>query len=218
MIKKYLNLILIIFVFAILLIGLVNSKNTEEHLFYYWIPYIWLSFLVLLNWLVASQILHSDESKNPLFGVLPVAGIVLTASSLISSVLMFYNASEQALFSTFHSVTQILIISITSIIILMFGLISKIAEVRTEKGSILKNDSIKIINLLMTESSLDITKNLKKIIDLIEYELPHDSKLQLDDNWKKFSNKLLLVQNKDDKYELSIGESQNWIKIIESLK
>ena len=40
----------------------------------------------------------------------------------------------------------------------------------------------------------------------------------LNHNWKKFSSKLLLVQNKDDKYELSIEESQNWIKIIESLK
>ena len=104
--NKYLLLILGTLVATTILIGLITSFNTEKDVTYHWLPFIWLSILIFLNWYVAGKITSTQESKNMLFGILPIAGLSLTVGSILSVALLFVYSSEGFLTSSFHLISQ----------------------------------------------------------------------------------------------------------------
>ena len=216
--NKYLLLILATLIATTILIGLITSFSTEKDVTYHWLPFIWLSILIFLNWYVAGKITSTQESKNMLFGILPIAGLSLTLGSILSVTLLFFYSSEGSLTSTFHLISQTIIISITIIFLFLYKISSNVAEINVSTIEPQKNDCLKMINSLMTSSSAKTKENLQKIINIIEYDLPHDSKLQLHDEWIQFSNDLVSKSKDpftDNSFEI---QSENWLKNLKRIQ
>ncbi len=216
--NKYLLLILATLIATTILIGYITSFNTEINFTYHWLPFIWLSFLIFINWYVAGKITSTQKSKNMLFGILPIAGLSLTLGSILSVTLLFFYSSEGSLTSTFHLISQTIIISITIIFLFLYKISSNAAEINVSTIEPQKNDCLKMINSLMTSSSAKTKENLQKIINIIEYDLPHDSKLQLHDEWIQFSNDLVSKSKDpftDNSFEI---QSENWLKNLKRIQ
>ena len=216
--NKYLLLILGTLVATTILIGLITSFNTEKDVTYHWLPFIWLSILIFLNWYVAGKITSTQESKNMLFGILPIAGLSLTVGSILSVALLFVYSSEGFLTSSFHLISQTIIISITIIFLFLYKISSNAAEINVSKVNPQKNDCLKMIHGLITSSSAKTKENLEKILNIIEYDLPHDSKLQLHDEWIQFSNDLVNKSkdpSSDNSFEI---QSENWLKNLKRIQ
>tara|TARA_B110000116_G_C16646218_1_gene495170 strand:+ start:186 stop:830 length:645 start_codon:yes stop_codon:yes gene_type:complete len=213
--NKSVNFILLIFILAILLIGWIRA---EEPFFFHWTPYIWLSILTFLNWYIAAKIFFIGKSKNPLFGVLPIISIVLLIGSLISAVLMFLNSTESALTSNFHLITQILVIATTSIFLILFKITSLLFGMKTtdiKKDHISKIECIKIINQLLNQVPNEQKQHFKKIMNIIEYDLPHDNKLQDINDWQTLSSNLKNYQTAN---QLSVKQTEDWIKLAQKIQ
>jgi hypothetical protein len=81
-----------------------------------------------------------------------------------------------------------------------------------------KNDCLKMIHSLMNSSSPKTKENLEKILNIIEYDLPHDSKLQLHDEWIQFSNDLFSKSKNpstDSSFEI---QSENWLRNLKRIQ
>lgn len=216
--NKYLLLILGTLVATTILIGLITSFSTEKDVTYHWLPFIWLSILIFLNWYVAGKITSTQESKNMLFGILPIAGLSLTVGSILSVALLFVYSSEGFLTSSFHLISQTIIISITIIFLFLYKISSNAAEINVSKVNPQKNDCLKMIHGLITSSSAKTKENLEKILNIIEYDLPHDSKLQSLDEWIQFSNDLVNKAkdpSSDNSFEI---QSENWLKNLKRIQ
>ena len=216
--NKYLLLILGTLVATTILIGLITSFSTEKDVTYHWLPFIWLSILIFLNWYVAGKITSTQESKNMLFGILPIAGLSLTVGSILSVALLFVYSSEGFLTSSFHLISQTIIISITIIFLFLYKISSNAAEINVSKVNPQKNDCLKMIHGLITSSSAKTKENLEKILNIIEYDLPHDSKLQSLDEWIQFSNDLVNKSkdpSSDNSFEI---QSENWLKNLKRIQ
>ena len=216
--NKYLLLILVTLVVTTILIGFTTSFNTEKDYIYHWFPFIWLSVLIFLNWYVAGKITSTQKSKNMLFGILPIAGLSLTVGSILSATLLFVYSSEGFLTSTFHLVSQTLIISITIIFLFLYKISSNAAEINVSAMNPQKNDCLKMIRSLVTSSSAKTKENLEKIVNIIEYDLPHDSKLQRLDEWIQFTNDLVNKSkdpSSDNSFEI---QSANWLENLKRIQ
>ena len=216
--NKYLLLILGTLVATTILIGLITSFNTEKDVTYHWLPFIWLSILIFLNWYVAGKITSTQESKNMLFGILPIAGLSLTVGSILSVALLFVYSSEGFLTSSFHLISQTIIISITIIFLFLYKISSNAAEINVSKVNPQKNDCLKMIHGLITSSSAKTKENLEKILNIIEYDLPHDSKLQRLDEWIQFTNDLVNKSkdpSSDNSFEI---QSANWLENLKRIQ
>ena len=216
--NKYLLLILVTLVVTTILIGFTTSFNTEKDYIYHWLPFIWLSVLIFLNWYVAGKITSTQKSKNMLFGILPIAGLSLTVGSILSATLLFVYSSEGFLTSTFHLISQTLIISITIIFLFLYKISSNAAEINVSAMNPQKNDCLKMIRSLVTSSSAKTKENLEKIVNIIEYDLPHDSKLQRLDEWIQFTNDLVNKSkdpSSDNSFEI---QSANWLENLKRIQ
>ena len=216
--NKYLLLILVTLVVTTILIGFTTSFNTEKDYIYHWFPFIWLSVLIFLNWYVAGKITSTQKSKNMLFGILPIAGLSLTVGSILSATLLFVYSSEGFLTSTFHLISQTLIISITIIFLFLYKISSNAAEINVSAMNPQKNDCLKMIRSLVTSSSAKTKENLEKIVNIIEYDLPHDSKLQRLDEWIQFTNDLVNKSkdpSSDNSFEI---QSANWLENLKRIQ
>ncbi len=216
--NKYLLLILVTLVVTTILIGFTTSFNTEKDYIYHWLPFIWLSVLIFLNWYVAGKITSTQKSKNMLFGILPIAGLSLTVCSILSATLLFVYSSEGFLTSTFHLISQTLIISITIIFLFLYKISSNAAEINVSAMNPQKNDCLKMIRSLVTSSSAKTKENLEKIVNIIEYDLPHDSKLQRLDEWIQFTNDLVNKSkdpSSDNSFEI---QSANWLENLKRIQ
>tara|TARA_B100000401_G_C52809276_1_gene722798 strand:+ start:1287 stop:1940 length:654 start_codon:yes stop_codon:yes gene_type:complete len=217
-VNKYLLLILVTLVVTTILIGFTTSFNTEKDYIYHWLPFIWLSVLIFLNWYVAGKITSTQKSKNMLFGILPIAGLSLTVGSILSATLLFVYSSEGFLTSTFHLISQTLIISITIIFLFLYKISSNAAEINVSAMNPQKNDCLKMIRSLVTSSSAKTKENLEKIVNIIEYDLPHDSKLQRLDEWIQFTNDLVNKSkdpSSDNSFEI---QSANWLENLKRIQ
>ena len=216
--NKYLLLILATLLATTILIGFITSFNTEKDFTYHWLPFIWLSILIFLNWYVAGKITSTQKSKNMLFGILPIAGLSLTLGSILSAILLFVYSYEGFLTSTFHLISQTIIISITIIFLFLYKISSNAAEINIRAMEPQKNDCLKMIHSLMNSSSPKTKENLEKILNIIEYDLPHDSKLQLHDEWIQFSNDLF-SKSKDPSTDSSFEiQSENWLRNLKRIQ
>lgn len=154
---------------------------------YYWAAVFWLCLLVFINWFLSVRIFSSAESRRPIFGILPIAGVTLVVGSVFSVTTMFLHVSgEKEFFSTTHVILQVIFVGGTAALILLFRVADKTALIARPFGIPDKQKIIRQLNLMRADSD-DITiAVLEKLVDKIEYELPHDSKLMGNEEWRAF--------------------------------
>ena len=186
--KSFLIGILFVAIATITLIGFITSSKNDG--IAHWAPYLWLNALVYVNWHISTIIL-SDSNGKSIFGVLPSTGMIVSGTSIVSAFLGFVASSMSSILSPWHLITQILLISGTIILCLMFILSSQIASSHIKSGVITRKKVIGTLKRMSLDTDDEIAQQVKRAVNIIEYDLPHESKLYDDPRWATIASEIL---------------------------
>ena len=206
---KLLSILLFLVIsLGILAIAILLAPNQLSNI-YFWITIVWLIILSLLNWFASTFIfIASNENlKSSTYGILPSLNIIIFIYSIFSAIFLIltWYSNDFGILSSSHLILQIIIfIIVSSLSILMF--ISAKASSVDESNLTSKDELISILKLSLSKNNLeeDITNSIKELIELINYSIPHLTKLKSENNYielaegvkKNFlSNKILKDKN-----------------------
>jgi hypothetical protein len=182
--KSSFRIILLSLVAPVIVLGYLTAPLIDPAS--HWIAVIWILFLIFSNWYLSSLIIYKKKDQS-IFGSLPAAGLVLAIASLASSFIILFASRTLSIQSTWHLIAQISIIFGTIFLIATLNLSRRIASNATFERHIAKDDVVKKLNLLLIGTN---NKKYHEIISILKLDLPHDTKLQHDEEWILFSTQV----------------------------
>lgn len=194
---KILSILLFILIAAtILIISILIAPNQLNNI-HFWLTVGWLIFLSGINWVVSTFIFigagANSESRN--YGILPSLNILVFIYSLISSffLLSTWFISDFGILPNWHLISQVILFFIVSSITILMFISSKAANIEVPKNVYLtKEDLLKKIKEINNLINDDNQKNLlKELSEVINYSIPHISKLNSKDNYNQLCNNVI---------------------------
>jgi len=202
-------LLFIIIATTILLISILIAPNQLNN-YYFWLTVGWLIFLSGVNWIVSTFIFigaaSNSESRN--YGILPSLNILVFIYSLISS---FFLLSTWFIFDfnilpNWHLITQIILFFIVSSITILMFISSKAANIESSSDITLSKEEL--LNKVKEISNLVIDENhknlLKELSEIINYSMPHISKLNSKNDYNQLCAKVIELSKKNQKIDKDI--------------
>ena len=186
---KILSILLFLIIsLGILSISILIAPNQLNNI-YFWITIGWLILLSGLNWFVSTFIFigAKDNSKSSTFGILPSLNIIVFIYSIFSGLFLIttWYFNDFNILSNNHLIIQIVFfVIISSLTILMF-ISSSAASVTENKNLTPKNELLRTLKLYNTNKNIneDNIKLIKELIEVINYSIPHLSKLNSEKNY-----------------------------------
>ena len=191
MVKLSIAILGVIFVATISVAVLIFPEKVTTLSF--WLNVSWLLILVFLNWAASTLIFFfaQGDEDSPLMGALPGINIIVFIYSLISASLLIFSwgISDFGILPNWHLVLQIIVFSLTLLIVL-FTLIAvkgaskpKVPEGLIDKEELLYKFGM-IIDFAQKQEPNSV-KLFKDTNEIIKYSMPHLSKLRSVDSYSK---------------------------------
>ncbi|MDC3322022.1 hypothetical protein OAV49_01090 [Alphaproteobacteria bacterium] len=157
---------------------------------YFWITVGWLVFLSAINWIASTFIFIGASGSNnssSKFGILPSLNIIIFIYSLFSGVFLLstWFINDFGILPNWHLISQLIIFSFVSFLSILMFLASKAASTDKVDTLLSKEDLIKILKSIYSTADLDEEKKelIKEVLEVIQYSLPHLSKLNSQENY-----------------------------------
>ena len=212
-------LLFLIISLGIVVISILIAPDQLSNV-YFWFTVGWLLLLSLLNWIVSTFIFVGvkNNTKSTTFGILESLNILVFVYSLISGgvlILTWYINGFTALSDGHLLIQVILFIIVSSLSILMF-MASKAAAIPENKYA-LKEDLIKILKFKLSSDNIDQGKIqlIKDLIEIINYSIPHTSKLNSEENYKNLVQ-MISSLSKLNNNDIEINQLQVMINLAKN--
>ena len=187
---------------------------------YFWFTVGWLLLLSLLNWIVSTFIFVGvkNNTKSTTFGILESLNILVFIYSLISGGILIstWYINGFAALSDGHLLIQVILFIIVSCLSILMFMASKAAAIPENKFT-LKEDLIKILKLKLYSDNIDEgrVQLIKDLIEIINYSIPHTSKLNSQENYKNLAQ-MISSLSKSNNNDIEINQLQLMINLAKN--
>ncbi|MDG1144595.1 MAG: hypothetical protein P8N92_07990 [Burkholderiales bacterium] len=200
--------ILVTTIAAVILIGYLLAPTDAS--LTHWVPYLWLSILFYLNWQVSVTI-FAGKGNDSIFGILPSAGLVVFFASVISASAAFVASYADEILSRAHLVFQVLAVTLAVILFLTFNVSSRIASSHKDSVGVSRRQVLESLRVFTVRQDDELLLKLREVINVVEYDLPHESKLHNQPSWAEVSSEILAC---GDINETMVA---NWLQTLRKL-
>ncbi len=215
--KKFAWLLYFVSTLTFISLFLIVNSFTAMNPSNFWGALVWIQALITLGFLINAKVFSSfgDTSRNSpkLFGILWSFDLTLFLVSIISGalVLIFLLISDNFLANRIFWVSQILLISISSFVLIFLYMTTTFASTGAEHLPAIQDlkSTIKKIESRALENFNDDSKEIEKLYEVVSFQMPHPSKID-QNKYLEFNQKLKKLLEDID--SITLEDFSNQIK------
>jgi len=169
-----------------LLSSLIFPETADSASF--WLKTSWITLLFCVNWLLLIYFFFKsgEGAKSSQFGSLPAINMTIFFYSLLSAGLIFLDILAPSMFPfpNSHMIFQVIAGALCIMAVLFIMLAGKAGETpKIAEGITPKEDLLKSLQNVQTVND---HKGIKEICEIIQYSIPHLSRLKSIEDYKHF--------------------------------
>jgi len=186
--QKIFSIILLIVIVTMCLVAVILSPNSLTDSSFL-LTLCWLIALALMNWFAdiyffEKVVLHEQHSSK-LLGILPSVGIIVFSYSLVSAFFAISNfyvnpSFGNGFFQNYHLLIQLVITSLSFILVLSIVLASKGALSGGEELP-KREDLVKLLQKASFKIDETYQTKFDELVDFIKYKMSHPSSMNRED-------------------------------------